>query len=379
MPHVLPGGDAVLYTITKERFPRWDETQIAVLSRRAAASKILVEGGADARYASTGHLVYVKEGALFAAPFDVQRLELTGGAVGVVADVMQAAYFRIQGDDTGAAQFSISATGTLVYIPGGITPRAERSVVWVDRAGRSEPLPIEPRPFATLRLSPDAQRIALSTFGRDRDIWMYAPERRTLSKLAVPGRVGVPVWTPDGERLTYAAATGGPDTLHWVRADSVGSPEPLVQGQGNLVPGTWTPDGRQLFYYPVGSNLPKATFVYDVTTKRTAALVRSAGSTMAGGVDISRDGRWIAYQSDESGDFQVYVQAYPSGVPRLQVSTDGGISPVWRGDGKELFYVKPNADWNRSAGNVRIMAVSIGVQPGLSPVRRRRCSRANTP
>jgi hypothetical protein len=159
---------------------------------------------------------------------------------------------------------------------------------------------------------------------------------------------------------------GGPDTLLWVRADSVGSPEPLVQGEGNLVPGTWTPDGRQLIYYPVGANLPRATFVYDVTTKRAAALVRSAGSTMAGGVDISRDGRWIAYQSNESGDFQVYVQAYPTGVPRLQISTDGGISPVWRGDGKELFYVKPNADWNRSAGNVRIMAVSIGVQPGLS-------------
>jgi eukaryotic-like serine/threonine-protein kinase len=365
--HVLPGGDAVLYTITKERFPRWDETQIAVYSRRAGTSKILVEGGADARFASTGYLVYVKEGALFAAPFDEEKLELAGGAVGVAADVMQAAYFRIQGDDTGAAQFSISATGTLVYVPGGITPSAGRSVVWVDRTGRSEPLPLEPRPFVTLRLSPDAQRIALSTFGRDRDIWVYAHERRTLSKLSVPGRIGVPVWTPDGERLTYAASTGGPDTLHWVRADSVGAPEPLVEGQGNLVPGTWTPDGRQLLYYPVASNLSRATWVYDMATKGpSTTLMRSAGSTVAGGVDISRDGRWIAYQSNESGDFQVYVQAYPTGVPRLQISDDGGISPVWRGDGKELFYVKPNADWNRSAGNVDIMAVSIEAQAGLS-------------
>ena len=365
--HVLPGGGAVLYTITKERFPRWDEAQIAVYSRRAGASKVLVEGGADARFASTGHLLYVKEGALLAAPFDVEKLEITGGAVGMAADVMQAAYFRIQGDDTGAAQFSISATGTLVYIPGGVTPAAARSVVWVDRTGRSESLPLEPRPFVTLRLSPDGQRIALSTFGRDRDIWVYAHERRTLSKLSVPGRLGVPVWTPDGERLTYTARAGGPDALHWVRADSVGISEALVHGQGNLVPGTWTPDGRQLLYYQIASNLPRATWVYDIVTKTPATtLVRSAGSTTAGGVDISRDGRWIAYHSNESGDFQVYVQAYPSGVPRLQISTDGGIAPVWRGDGKELFYVKPNVDWNRSAGNVRIMAVSIGVQPRLS-------------
>jgi len=365
-PHVLPGADAVLYTITKERFPRWDETQIAVYSRRTATSTILVDGGADARYASTGHLLYVKEGGLFAAPFDVARLELTGGAVGVAADVMQAAYFRIQGDDTGAAQFSLSASGTLVYLPGGITPPTARSVVWVDRTGHAEPLPIEPGPFATLRLSPDARQIALSTFGRNRDIWTYATGRRTLSKLSVPERVGVPVWTPDGERLTYAASAGGPDTLHWVRADSVGAPEPLVQEQANLVPGTWTPDGRQLIYYPVASNLPRVTFVYDVAAKRAAPLVRSAGSTNAGGVDVSRDGRWIAYQSNESGDFQVYVQAYPSGIPRLQVSTDGGISPIWRGDGRELFYVEPNADWNRSPGNVRIMAASIGVEPRLS-------------
>ncbi len=364
-PHVLPGGDAILYTITKGRFPRWDETQIAVYSRRTTTSKVLVDGGADARYASTGHLLYVKEGVLLAAPFDVQTLELTGGAVGVAADVMQAAYFRVQGDDTGAAQFSISATGTLVYIPGGVTPPAARSVMWVDRTGRSEPLPLEPRPFATLRLSPDAEQIALSTFGRDRDIWVYTPDRRTLSKLSVPGRIGVPIWTPDGERLTYAAGTGGPDRLQWVRADSVGAPEPLVDAQLSLVPATWTPDGRQLLYYqvPAGSSARRTTWVYDVSTKGPATtLVRSAGSVTAGGVDISRDGRWIAYQSNETGDIQVYVQAYPSGVPRLQISTAGGVSPVWRGDGRELFYVQPDMP----PGDVRIMAVSIRVQPGLA-------------
>jgi hypothetical protein len=207
--------------------------------------------------------------------------------------------------------------------------------------------------------------VALGTFGRDRDIWVFAPGRRTLSKLSVPGRVGVPVWTPDGERITYAAGTNGPDALHWVRADSVGAPAPLIQSDLNLVPAAWTPDGRQLLYYqvPAGSNATRTTWIYDVTAKAApTALVRSAANVAAGALDISRDGRWIAYQSNETGEAQVYVQAYPSGVPRLQISTDGGVSPVWRGDGKELFYVKPNG----RAGGVRMMAVAIDVQSGLS-------------
>ena len=223
LPHVLPGGDAILFTITKNRFPRWDQTQIAVYSRRTGASSVLVDGGADARYVSTGHLVYVREGVLFAAPFDLQRIELTGGPVGVVTDVMQAAYFRGQNADTGAAQFAVSTTGTLVYLPGGTLRPPERSVISVDRSGRLEPLAIAPRAFVTLRLSPDGRQIALSTFGRDRDIWVYARKRGTLNRLSVPGRNGVPIWTRDGERITYAAGTSGPDNLEWVRADGGGS------------------------------------------------------------------------------------------------------------------------------------------------------------
>ena len=126
LPHVLPGGDAVLFTITRTRFPRWDETQIAVYSRRTRASKVLVNGGADARYTSSGHLVYVREGLLLAAPFDFQTLEFTGDPVGLEGDVMQAAYFRGQRGDAGAGQFAISGTGTLVYLQGGTTPPAER-------------------------------------------------------------------------------------------------------------------------------------------------------------------------------------------------------------------------------------------------------------
>jgi serine/threonine-protein kinase len=376
LPHVLPGGDAILFTSTKNRFPRWDQTLISVYSRRTGVSKVLVEGGADARYVSTGHLVYVVEGALFAAPFDLQRLELTGGPIGVVADVMQAAYFRGQNADTGAAQFSISTTGTLVYLPGGVVRPAERSVVWVDRTGRSEPLPIAPRPFVTLRLSPDGQQIALSTFGRDRDIWVYVPKRGTLSKLTAPGRNSVPIWTRNSERITYAAGTSGPDNLLSVRPDGGGSSELLIRSEFNLVPGTWTPDGQQLLYYrETGSteNRPSTSisnvpwiWVHDAATTKPPTPIEGPLAN-AGGAELSPDGRWIAYHSVESGQLQVYVQAFPGPAPRYQVSANGGISPIWRADGRELFYVQSDVQTPPLGSvGVRMMAVPVATQPAFT-------------
>src|SRR6185436_10515094 len=202
LPHVLPGSDAVLFTVTHNRFPHWEETQVWVHSRSSGRSKLLIEGGADARCVSSGHLLYVRDGALLAVPFDAKRLELTGGPVGVVPDVMQAAYVPNQPGDSGAMQASVSSAGTLVYITGGVHAPPEFSVVEVDRTGREQSLPIEPKAYRTLRRSPDGTRLALSSLGRDRSIWLYAYDRGTLSKLASAGRSIVPVWTPDGERIT---------------------------------------------------------------------------------------------------------------------------------------------------------------------------------
>ena len=323
-----------------------------------------MNGGADARYTSSGHLVYAREGFLLAAPFDFQKLELTGGPVGVAADVMQAAYFRGTRGDSGAGQFAISATGTLVYLQGGTTPPANRVVVRVDRLGRSQALPLPPRPFATLRLSPSGEEIALSTFGRDRSVWLYGLNRETFRRLSAPGRNGVPIWTPDGEHITYAAGTYGPDRLQLMRADSAGSPEPLVASQHDLVPATWTPDARQLLFYPVP---PSSIEVYDLTTKGPPkTLSTAAGTATLGGADLSPDGRWIAYHSNESGEPQVYVQTYPAGIPRYQISTDGGISPIWRRNGREIFYMRQNAlPQGRGSADVSIMAVPVAITPAF--------------
>jgi hypothetical protein len=359
LPHVLPGGDAILYTVTRNRFPRWDQTDVFVYSRSSGRAKLLIEGGADARYVASGHVLFVREGVLLAVPFDVRRSEITAVPVGVVGDVMQSAYARGQVGDSGAAQFTVSATGTLAYVRGGVAAVDERSLLRVDRSGRAETLPIAARPFTTLRRSPDGTQIALGTSGRDRDIWLLSLARHTLTKLPVAGRHSVPVWTPDGQWLTFASGPSGVDQIYRVRADgSVGTPERLVVSGNNLVPGTWTPDGRVLLYYEIATGGSWIWTHHSGTSEPPAEL--SGTSINAGGIDVSPDGRWLAYHSAESGQQQVYVQGHPGPGPRYQVSTDGGTSPIWRADGRELFYARPGlATPQGEPARITMMAVPV--------------------
>jgi serine/threonine-protein kinase len=369
LPYVLPGSDAVLYTVTHNRFANWDETQVWVYSRSAGASKLLIEGGADARYVSSGHLLYVREGALLAVPFDLKRLELTGGPFGVLPDVMQAAYMTSEPADTGSMQASVSSTGTLVYIPGGTYVAPEYAVVEVDRAGRERVLPIEQKAYRTLRLSPDGSRLALSSLGRDRSVWLYSFARGTLGRLAAAGRSAVPVWTPDGEQITFASSANGPDNLYTIRADGGGSATLAVEGPSNLVAGGWVPDGRRLLYYVIpgadSARQAPTIWVKDVTDTAEPHML-AGGLGNSGGVDVSSDGRWVAYHSAESGEFQIHVEAFPGPGPRYQVSIDGGGSPIWRGDGHELVYLASGRS-DRSVGasdsEIRVMAVDVAVQP----------------
>ena len=215
-----------------------------------------------------------------------------------------------------------------------------------------------------VRLSPDGGRLALSTLGRDRGIWLYTFARETLSRLAMAGRSIAPVWTPDGERIVYAGGSDGPDNLHWTRADGGGSPELLVASPRHLIPGAWTPDGRHLLYYALPTEDAEqegpVIWTQEVATKSQPRMVAS-GSPNIGGADVSPDGRWVAYHSRESGQLQVHVDAYPGPGPRYQVSTDGGGSPIWRADGRELFYARANegAPQVGYRGEVGIIAVTV--------------------
>ena len=372
LPHVLPGGDAVIYTVTHNRFSRWDEAQIWIYSRSTRASKLLIDGGADARYVSSGHLLYVREGTLLAVPFDPQRLEVRGGAVGVETEVMQAAYVAGQPNDSGAMQASVSRNGTLAFVPGGVHRATDYSVMQLDRAGRGEALPIPPQDFRTMRLAPDGARLALATVGRDRSTWVFDFARGTLSKLAGAGRSSTPVWTPDGERIVFGGGAKGPNNIHWIRADGSGAAEVLIEGSQNFEAGGWTPDSRELLYYEIPSDAVvvqqsgPVLWARDMVGKGQPRKISGPFAT-TGGADVSPDGRWIAYHSGEAGQLEVYVDAFDGRGPRVQVSTNGGGSPIWRADGQELFYARASEGGAaRGGSSVDIMAVSVTKHPRLT-------------
>ena len=203
-PQVLPSEKAVLFTLGDGR--NWDDAQIVVHSLETGERKVLIEGGRDARYVPTGHLVYVLDGTLLAVPFDVDKLEVTGGPIPMAEGVMTAVGF------TGAAQFSVSDTGALVYVTG--SDLGDRTLVWVDRDGREEALAAEPRAYAYPRISPDGGRVAVTIFDQETDIWIWDFARETLTRLTVaPGMDLNSVWTPDGRQVAFASDRDGTPNL----------------------------------------------------------------------------------------------------------------------------------------------------------------------
>jgi dipeptidyl aminopeptidase/acylaminoacyl peptidase len=365
LPHALPGGDGILFTITRTRFPKWDETQIAVYSRRTRSVRALIEGGADARYAASGHVLYAREGAVMAAPFDLSRMTVTGGPVGVVADVMQAAYASGSINDSGTAQFTLSESGALAYLPGGVAPEVERSVLWVDRTGHAERLSIPLGPVYQPRLSPDGRRIAVAATGKNLDLWIFDISRGVLARLTTAGRNGTPIWTPDGTKVAYRSGLAGPDNLVWQSADGTGVAERLLAGPHHLVPAFWSPDGKELGFYDMGldpTDNPADIWVLPISARQSRPVVQS--SFTKGGADLSADGQWLAYSSAESGRYEVYVQPYGRPGARQQVSLSGGQSPVWRRDGQELFYIVSAV----TGGNapIEMMSVPINTQASFS-------------
>ena len=166
--------------------------------------KVLVHGGADGRYLPSGHLLYLRKGALTAVPFDLHDLAATGGAVALIPDVMQSVNTPNEASEGGAGQFSVSSTGSLLYAPGGIFPDPERSLAWVDRNGSAEPLPLPSRPYVSPRLSPDGQRFLVWTQG-DRNVLVHDLSRGVTSRLTFEGRNARAIWTPDGTRIAYVS------------------------------------------------------------------------------------------------------------------------------------------------------------------------------
>jgi eukaryotic-like serine/threonine-protein kinase len=347
-PQLLRDGDSVLFSVTTASgLNRWDQAQIVVQSLSTGERTVVLQGGSDARYVPTGHLVYALGEALFAIGFDVGRLEVRGGPVSIVEGVARSGNPAL---NTGTAHYDVSDTGTLVYVEagagGGFRTNASplSTLVWVDRKGSEESLLALPRRYLYPRLSPDGTRLALDMREQEQDIWTWDVSRRTMTRVTFDAQLdALPVWSPDGRRLVWASQRGGASlNLYSQAADGTGTVERLTESPNIHRATGFTPDGTRLIISEISpESLTDVAMLSLEGDRAVMPLVRTMFNERNG--EISPDGRWLAYESNESGEFQIYVRPFP-GVDqgRWQLSTDGGRQPLWLRNGRELVYVAPD-------------------------------------
>jgi len=314
-----------------------EDASIAVVSLKTGATKIVHRGGYYGRYLPSGHLVYVRQGALFAVGFDLDRLEVRGTPTVLVEDVAGDAA-------SGGGQFDVSRTGTLVYLPG----KASQGwpVVWLDSSGKTQPLLSTPGIYSNPRLSPDGRRLALVVSSKGNDIFVYDWARDAMTRLTFDGHSAMPVWHPGGKHIAFRSSSGG-FGISWVRSDGAGQPQRLLESKDNVYPRSFSPDGRRLAYHQI---FPKiGTDLYTLPLDNTDPDHPKPGkpeqfltekSTDNHMPTFSPDGRWIAYWSrDWSSDSGgIYVRPFPGPGGRWQISEGRGNLAFWSKNGRELFY-----------------------------------------
>ena len=296
----------------------------------------MLEDAADALYVGAGHMVFLRSARLMAAPFDLEKLEVTGQPVPVVEGIMQALNVGNAAYNTAAGQFSISASGSITYAPGGILPDSEDSLVWVDHKGKAEPIASFKAPFFAPRLSPDFQSIAYYTAGKERQIWIYNLYRGTATKLTSEGRASRATWTPEGRRVAFAWSKAGPENIYWQPADGSSPMERLTQSEYQQRPGSWSPDGKTLAIAQQHPDIGWDIGLLQIPDRKVTPFLNSRFNEVY--PEFSPDGRWIACGSNESGRQEVYVRPFPGPGGKSQISNEGGAEPLWSRNGKQLFY-----------------------------------------
>jgi serine/threonine-protein kinase len=336
-PHALPGRQAVLFvgSLTSNNY---ETANIEVHSLRTGETKVVQRGGYYPQYSTNGYLLYVHEATLFALPFDSNKLDVNGQPVPALEGVLSTPI-------NGAAQFNVAANGTLVHLAGAsVIPGI--AIDFLTRDGKTRPLRPTLAGYFNLMFSPDGRRLAFEMTDQQYDIWVYEWERDTMTRLTFdPAQDRRPVWTPDGRRIVFSSQRADKATfnLYWVRADGTGEPQRLTESKNAQFPTSWHPSGKFLAYYelrPQTADLMILPMEGDEASgwkpgQPTAFLATPFSESEA---IFSPDGRWIAYQSDESGKREVYVRPFPGPGGKWQVSTNGGMVPKWSKTGKELFF-----------------------------------------
>ena len=331
-PRFLPGGKALIYTAVRPGDGTGSAShRLIALDLKTNRSTPLVNGS-HAAYIDTGHLIYGYDGTLRAVPFDAERLEVTGEPFTV--------FERLSVSIAGAANYDVSSRGTLIYMPGvrgELT--AKRSLVWVDRNGREEPIAAPTRAYLALRLSADGARAVLDSRDEASDLWIWDFARAILSRLTFEAAPDLfPIWTPDGRWVVYRSVAAGPHNLFRRRSDGTGSAEQLTRAT-QIHTATDATAGAVIFTDQVETHdIMMVPLEATGGERRVIPLVRTPANERNG--TVSPNGRWLAYESDQSGGPQVYVRPFPdTSAGQWQISPGPGVKPRWSRDGRELFYV----------------------------------------
>ncbi len=354
-PQVLPGGKVILYAAHNSG-DNFDQGNIIVQVLKTGERKTLVQGAMFPRYLPSGILLYGREGTLFAAPFNVDRLEVTGPPVPFLEHVHM-------NPGSGNVDYSFSNDGTFVYMMGE-SARRFLVVDWMDKEGKYQPLRKVPGDYGHPSVSPDGKRLAMTVTDKgSSDIWVYDFQRDTMSRITFgPGNSSGPVWTPDGQRIVFQSVEGGAGhrNLFWARADGTGGMQRLTEADTDQYVGNWSADGKNFAFFQrdptTGLDLWILPFEGDIRTGLKPGKPYAFLNTPYTEVEpaISTDGRWIAYQSNETGIMEVYVRSFPGPGGKWQISDGGGAYPVWSSNGKELFF-------RTNVAPARIMAVNYRV------------------
>ncbi len=332
-PHMLPGSEALLFQVMRSRDP--EQAEIVALDLATGTQKTVLTDAMDPRFVETGHLLFMRQGTLMAVGFDLERVEVQGQPVIMLGGVMHSLFMPNSNWNTGAAQVAVSASGHLAYALGGVYPEVPNMAVRVTSTGDTMPLDMDRREYGRFRVSPEGDRLAFAAGpGLHKEIWVHDLIRGVSQRLNTGGFVNFLMeWSPDGRSIAFSSDHDqARSNLYRLPADGSGEPERLAPSDRTQQMSSWSSEGV-IAWLEAGNiwllppdGAPAPFFTSEATERYPT---------------FSPDGRWLAYTSNESGRFEVYVRPYPGPEPATLISGDGGSDPAWSPDGRQIYYAQP--------------------------------------
>ena len=325
-PELLPDGKSVLYTIKFNSIATFDEAAIAVYDMKSHSSKILIRGGTFGRYVPTGHLIYAKGSFIYAVPFDLEKLEVTGPP----KELFKGGWMN---PFSGDVSLAFSHDGTLLYIPRGIESYAISRIKWIDMQGKMSPLVDTTNSYYSAALSPDGEKIALHVQEANDDVWLYHTGRKSLTRLTFgDGNNGFPVWSSDGRYVFYASEHGHSPNIYRKPWDGSGKEERLTVSNHTQYPRSVSPDGKFLAFVQDGD-----IWLLSLDgSGKTSPFFESPADE--GNPAFSPDGHYLAYETNESGKYEIVIVPFPSRNGKWQISSGGGTNPIWAPSGDKIYF-----------------------------------------